>query len=165
MQESKIDPKIKKIYSYTDGSGGEKSCGYAFIMLEEKDGVLTPVYEEYGNLGPQKNRQISGEIEAAIKSIKWCIDNSYNHLVLCYDYTGIGCWPTGVWKAKDPDAKRLVYWYGYALDCGMQIDFQWERGHQKDSNGWNNRADELATLGKDAEEIVEKVPEPFREEI
>ena len=163
VKEEEAKPVVKEnpayidIVAYTDGSGSEKTCGFGVVLLyQDPEGDLRKFHEEYGNLGQHSSRQIAGEIEAAIVAIKYALDNSANTLKIVHDYTGIGCWPRGEWKAKDADAKRLVEWNGMATDCGLEVTYEWTRGHQSD-NKWNEYADKLATKGVKQIDVKEKL--------
>jgi ribonuclease HI len=159
MTEQKTE---KHMVAYTDGSGSAQYCGFGAVYLKRtEDGELKKIYEDNGNLGPQKSHQIAGEIEAAIRAIDYAIEGNFSSLLVVHDYTGIGCWSRGEWQAKDPDAQRLIQWAEYAKDTGLDLTFEWERGHQKEGNGFNNRADYLASQGGKDKEIVEKLTPPF----
>ena len=156
-EEAKEPPASQRdLIAYTDGSGSEETCGFGVVFLYEDEDGYHKIHEEYGNLGKHSSRQIAGEIEAAIVAIKYALDNSANTLKIVHDYTGIGCWPRGEWKAKDADAKRLVEWHGMATDCGLEVTYEWTRGHQSD-NKWNDYADELATKGVQQKIKTEKL--------
>jgi ribonuclease HI len=137
--------------AYTDGSAQNGQCGWAMVLFDPRG---TKDYEKFGNLGPQSNGQIAGEVEGAICVIRDCIDKKVKKLVLRHDYEGVGKWATGVWKNKDSDAGRLKKWAKYAKTVGLEVEFQWTRGHNGDSG--NERADVLAskaTFGKQTERI------------
>ena len=155
------------IIAYTDGSGSATTCGFGVVLLyEDTAGELRNFYEAYGNLGQHSSRQIAGEVEAAIVAIKYALDHHAVSLTIVHDYTGIGCWPRGEWKAKDQDAQRLVEWHEYATDCGLEITYEWTKGHNKQaSNQWNDYADKLATKGVQQKEKTPKVSRAFAVDI
>jgi len=159
-EKDKETPSAQRdLIAYTDGSGSEEACGFGVVFLYEDEEGYHKVYEECGNLSKHASRQIAGEIEAAIVAIKYALDNKSFSLKIVHDYTGIGRWTSGAWRAKDPDAQRLVEWHDYAVDCGLDISYTWVKGHSKDK--WNEYADELATKGVAQTNIRPKTPRPF----
>lgn len=126
--------------AYTDGSGQNSQCGWAMVLFDTKG---RKDREKYGNLGPQSNGQIAGEVEAAICVIKDAIDIGIGRIVLRHDYEGVGHWGNGTWKNKDLDASRLKKWSNYAKSKGLEVLFEWTRGHNGDAG--NERADVLAS--------------------
>lgn len=131
----------KKVIAYTDGSGKGSQCGWGTVLIDGEDGSTLGQYK--GNLGPQRNGQIAGEVEAAIFAIRYAhCEPSVESLQIMHDYTGIAMWPTRRWKAKDPDAIRLIHWYEHATANGLKIGFTWTKGHSGTEG--NEMADYLA---------------------
>jgi ribonuclease HI len=141
--------------AYTDGSAQRGECGWAMVMFGP-DGCKE--YEKFGNLGPQPNAQIAGEVEGAIYVIRDAVEKKMEKVVLRHDYEGVGKWASGCWRNKDHDATRLKKWAGYARDRGVEIEFQWTRGHNGDAG--NERADELASKATMGERSV-RVEDPL----
>lgn len=126
--------------AYTDGSAQHGQCGWSMVLFDptgKKD------YEKVGNLGPQSNGQIAGEVEGAICVIKDAVDKKLGKVVLRHDYEGVGKWGMGVWSNKDPDATRLKNWVQFGKERGINIGFEWTKGHHGDVG--NERADFLAS--------------------
>jgi hypothetical protein len=61
--------------------------------------------------------------------------------LICHDYTGLGCWAKGEWKAKNKYTERYVELTQPLYQNGL-IDFKYVKGHG-DCKG-NIQADELA---------------------
>jgi len=154
-----IIPEKKDITAYTDGSGSENTCGFGVVFLYEDEEGFHKLGEACGNLGKHSSRQIAGEVEAAIVAIKYALDKGARSLKIVHDYTGIGCWTRHEWKAKDPDAQRLVEWADYAGDCGLDLVCEWTKGHS--NSEWNNYADKLATKGVGQAKKTIKTTRPF----
>ncbi|MGM8296621.1 viroplasmin family protein, partial (plasmid) [Clostridium perfringens] len=84
------------IYIYVDGSFmvSKENYSYGFLVVKN-DEIL---YEDNG-VGYDKEaialRNVSGEVEGAMKAIEYAIENGYKDIVLCYDYQGIESWALG----------------------------------------------------------------------
>lgn len=137
--------------AYTDGSAQHGQCGWSMVLFNPKG---NKDYEKAGNLGPQANGQIAGEVEGAICVLQDAVSKGVKKLILRHDYEGVGKWGSGAWKNKDGDATRLKQWCQYAKLKGVEVAFQWTRGHNGDAG--NERADVLAskaTLAKPVKRI------------
>lgn len=153
--QATIKPIDKKTWiAYTDGSAQRSQCGWACVIFNpegKKD------YEKYGNLGPQLNGQIAGEVEGAISVISDAVKKGIKNVVIRHDYEGVGRWGQGTWKNKDSDATRLKLWCQHAKEKGIDIQFQWTRGHNGDAG--NERADVLASKATLSNRI-QRIPNP-----
>lgn len=82
-------PATGKWTIYTDGSGKSGQCGWSAVFFQP-DG--SKAKEKSGNLGPQTNGQIAGEIEGAICAIRRAINTNTKEIIIRHDYEGIGYW-------------------------------------------------------------------------
>jgi len=142
--------------AYTDGSAQSGQCGWSAVVFSpegKKD------YEKLGNLGPQPNGQIAGEVEGAICVIRDAIAKKINRLLIRHDYEGVGQWGMGRWKDRDPDATRLKAWVAHAKISGVHVDFEWTRGHSGDYG--NERADYLASKATRSP-VVPRIKDPSK---
>ena len=104
FEEVKGNEEVKDdlIYIYVDGSFmvSKENYSYGFLVVKN-DEIL---YEDNG-VGYDKEaialRNVSGEVEGAMKAIEYAIENGYNDIVLCYDYQGIESWALGTWKRNN----------------------------------------------------------------
>lgn len=131
------------LIAFTDGSDQNSQCGWSAVICDPtRSNPDSRVAETSGNLGPQPNKQIAGEVEGAVQAIDYAIRHNAKSLVIRHDYEGVGQWAGRKWKANDPDAKRIQVWTDYAKQKGLELKFVWVRAHN--GNPGNERADELA---------------------
>jgi ribonuclease HI len=124
---------------YTDGSAEGGQCGWSAIVFTPEGNKDC---EQCGNLGPQPNNQIAGELEGAIWAIQGALTTKTKKLIIRHDYEGVGHWGRNQWKHRDPDAARLKTWVARAKAQGLTLEFEWQKGHNGDPG--NERADQLA---------------------
>ena len=144
FEEVKGNEEVKDdlIYIYVDGSFmvSKENYSYGFLVVKN-DGIL---YEDNG-VGYDKEaialRNVSGEVEGAMKAIEYAIENGYKDIVLCYDYQGIESWALGTWKRNN----RITQNYNEFMQEKfklIKVRFKKIKGHS--GNKFNDRADILA---------------------
>ena len=144
FEEVKGNEEVKDdlIYIYVDGSFmvSKENYSYGFLVVKN-DEIL---YEDNG-VGYDKEaialRNVSGEVEGAMKAIEYAIENGYKDIVLCYDYQGIESWALGTWKRNN----RITQNYNEFMQEKFKIikvRFKKIKGHS--GNKFNDRADILA---------------------
>lgn len=100
-------------YAYVDGSYRQDKTASHGVVIFHNGKVVTRNGRENSKNLDMSARNIIGEIHGAELALKYCEDNSVKHLVLHFDYKGIGCWATKKptpqygedikpWKAKTP---------------------------------------------------------------
>ena len=144
FEEVKGNEEVKDdlIYIYVDGSFmvSKENYSYGFLVVKN-DEIL---YEDNG-VGYDKEaialRNVSGEVEGAMKAIEYAIENGYKDIVLCYDYQGIESWALGTWKRNN----RITQNYNEFMQEKFKIikvRFKKIKGHS--GNKFIDRADILA---------------------
>lgn len=124
---------------YVDGSFIAGKTGYGFAIV--KDGNV--VCEGSGGVDSDgSHRQVSGEIEAVRKAVKWCGENSVNEIEIYYDYEGVASWPLGKWKTNIDLTKKYA---AFVRDSGIKIKWTKVKAHSGDR--FNDLADKLAKKG------------------
>ena len=118
----------------------KENYSYGFLVVKN-DEIL---YEDNG-VGYDKEaialRNVSGEVEGAMKAIVYAIENGYKDIVLCYDYQGIESWALGTWKRNN----RITQNYNEFMQEKfklIKVRFKKIKGHS--GNKFNDRADILA---------------------
>ena len=125
---------MPKNYAFVDGSyngnyKGKAVYGYGGIV--HVNGADTYVSgngceEEY-----VVSRQIPGEVFGSLKAIEKAIELGAEHLVIFYDYNGIGHWATTCekrWKAEKPIAKVYVKCFD-ELRKEIKVNFYHVKAH------------------------------------
>ena len=144
FEEVKGNEEVKDdlIYIYVDGSFmvSKENYSYGFLVVKN-DEIL---YEDNG-VGYDEEaialRNVSGEVEGAMKAIEYAIENGYKDIVLCYDYQGIESWALGTWKRNN----RITQNYNEFMQEKfklIKVRFKKIKGHS--GNKFNDRADILA---------------------
>lgn len=124
---------------YVDGSYMDGRVGYGAVVL--RDGAL--IASLYGRVLEDTDlHQVAGELQATMKALDWCVENSVREVQIFYDYEGIAKWATNAWKAN----KLLTQSYKlYIADCPVKI--RWQKVTSHSGNRWNDEADRLAKQG------------------
>lgn len=142
--EDKYPENIPHIY--VDGSYNiaTERFGYGVAVIL-KDEVI---YADFGG-GQDKEcnqRQVNGELKAAVEGVKHSIEMGYDHVVLFYDYAGVCNHAVGSWERNnDLSAKYYELMQGFMQEGKIKITFVKVDSHTDDL--FNDIADELAKLG------------------
>lgn len=146
LETNVLPPVMPENYAFVDGSyngnhNGKAVYGYGGIVhVNGEDTYISGngCEEEY-----VVSRQIPGEIFGSIRAIEKAIELGAKHLVVFYDYNGIGHWATSGkrWKAEKPIAKEYVRLYD-ELSQKIKVNFYHVKAHTG-ING-NELVDEMA---------------------
>ena len=145
------EPSTKSgvITIYVDGSydPGTHIAGWGWVAVDH-DGI--ELAREWGGVFDHySSRNITGECEAALRTLKWLSRSGteFAGAKIVYDYKGLGEWALGRWKAKTVVAKQYIQeCASIPLAIGLKLEFAHVRGHC--GCKWNEVADTLAELGK-----------------
>jgi ribonuclease HI len=131
-----------QILAYVDGSFDVRLGKYSFgciIILPDGE-----IIRKSGNGDDPESvalRNVTGEMLGAMSAVTWCIENGYSSVKICYDYSGIEMWATGLWKTnKDLTKKYAAFMKENAKN--IAITFQKIEAHT--GNKYNEEADQLA---------------------
>lgn len=136
-----------KVTIYTDGSFNQKTPAYGWgFCAVLMDGELYTACDEgkIPDLIPQRN--VAGEMVAAMKAVQWAAMHGYRKVELRYDYAGVGKWPLGTQQVFDGNKYAAMYrdWMRKMGDV-IEIEYVQIPGHSGD--WYNEQADELAKKG------------------
>lgn len=148
VEEIKYESGLVTIY--TDGSFDKDipSYGWGFAAILDS-GDVPELFTNFGrgkdpDMIPQRN--VAGEMVAAMKAVQWASRNGYRAVELRYDYAGVGDWPMGRQRVSKENEYARMYceWMQKAAES-IEIRFLQIPGHSGD--WYNEKADELAKAG------------------
>ncbi len=131
-----------RVLAYVDGSFDEKTGRYSFGCI-----MILPGGEVIRKSGNGDNpesaalRNVTGEMLGAMFAVKWCIENGYSSVKICYDYSGIEMWAQGLWKAKTDLTKKYA---DFMKDCSAKIEISFKKIAAHTGDKYNEEADKLA---------------------
>lgn len=130
-------------HAYIDGSFNARTFKYGsgVVLICNND-----VFKEISLVGDDpllaKQRNVAGEMRAAMAAVVYCLKNSIGSITLHYDYTGIEHWTDGTWKRNNEFTKKFHEFMQDAKHQGLNITFRKVKAHSNVK--FNDRADELA---------------------
>lgn len=134
-----------KVIAYVDGSYNDAVKKYAFgCVFILPNGLIYTAFGNGDNEESLKQRNVSGEMLGAMYAVQCARKSGYKTIDIYYDYSGIECWVTGAWKAKnDLTRKYSMAMRMWAAD--IDIVFHKVEGHSGDK--YNDVADKTAKRG------------------
>ena len=138
-----------EIIIYTDGSFNNKNgTGYGFLICDSKNNIIV---ESYGHLSDEKfisHRNVYGEIIGCMRAINFCIKHTdCKKFKIFADYKGVECWANETWKRNKELTINYNNYIKNVRNSGYDINILHVDGHSGVDG--NERADELAKLGRD----------------
>lgn len=145
-----------ELFAYVDGSKLGDSEGYGSgIVLLDKDRNILAKHTVFGN-SPEfvSEKQIAGEIEAALYALEFAQKNNYKSIEIYYDYEGIKQWAEKTWKRNSNSA---IYYSerfdNIVKDANLSVHFSKVKAHTGDK--FNEMADRLAKQAFSKEAHIE----------
>ncbi len=136
---------LEKLTVYVDGSYNDAIKKYAFgCVFILDDGEIYLAYGNGDNEESLKQRNVTGEMLGAMYAVQCARKSGCKSIDIYYDYSGIECWVTGEWKAKN----ELTQKYRDAMrswGSDIKITFHKVEGHSGDK--YNDLADKTAKRG------------------
>lgn len=134
-------------HAYVDGSFNQRSFVYGSGIVIIVNNEVVHEQSLSGN-DPilAKQRNVAGEMRAAMAAMKFAINNYMTSLVIHYDYLGIEKWVTGEWKRNNDYTECYHEFMNKMMkDHNISVYFRKVKAHSNDR--FNDRADELAKKG------------------
>ncbi|MEW8995217.1 viroplasmin family protein [Clostridium sp.] len=142
---------------YVDGSYNISTEEFGYGLLVVESDIITYVNYGGGKNNECNQRQVNGELKAAIESVKYAVDNSYKEIVLFYDYAGVCQHATGAWE-RNTVLSQEYYEVINKLKKEGNINIIFVKVDSHTNDLYNDIADELAKSGAGVEfdSVVDK---------
>jgi len=146
LDTNALPPVMPEAYAFVDGSFNEfheEGARYGYGGIVHVNGVDEPIKGHGSEAEFVVSRQIPGEVFGAHAAIEKAIELGVKHLVVFYDYNGIGHWATSGkrWKAESAIARKYVERYD-ELSSQIKVNFYHVKAH--DEIEGNELADRMA---------------------
>ncbi|MGN0484988.1 MAG: viroplasmin family protein [Lachnospiraceae bacterium] len=146
LDTNELPPKMPENYAFVDGSYNEDDHGekvYGYGGLVHVNGVEETVSGHGNEETFIVSRQIPGEAFGSLSAIEKAIEMGAEHIVIFFDYAGIGHWATSGkrWKAEKPIAKEYVRRFD-ELSQKIKVNFYHVKAHTNIAG--NELVDKLA---------------------
>lgn len=134
-----------KVTAYVDGSFDPSVGKYAFgcIILsgEEKLAELCGSGDSPEGV---KQRNVAGEMIAAMLAVKWALKNGCDGIDIYYDYTGIENWAMGRWKTNNDLTRKYKE---TMMSWGQRVKISFHKVAAHTGDRYNEEVDKLAKKG------------------
>ena len=135
------DKKIESVTAYVDGSYNVATGEYAYGAVIFCDEEKKEFSEKFDDPELATMRNVAGELEGAMKAMRYAVEVGAKELDIYYDYEGIEKWCTGAWKTNKDGTKAYKAFYD-SLFGRLTVHFHKVKGHSGDR--YNDEADKLA---------------------
>lgn len=131
------------VHIWVDGSFDKKSKAYSYgMVIESPDGDDKFYARRFPEDGASGMNNVAGELAGARAALDYACDHKIGSIVIHHDYTGIGEWADGHWRAKNPYTQAYQSLVSGLRSQGMKIEFRHVSGHTGVAQ--NEKCDELA---------------------
>lgn len=146
LDTNALPPVMPKAYAFVDGSYNEYHEDgpiYGYGGIVHVNGEDVPISDNGREPEFVVSRQIPGEVFGALAAIEKAVELGAEHLVLFYDYNGIGHWATSGrrWKAESAIARKYMECYT-ELSKKIKVNFYHVKAH--DNIEGNELVDKMA---------------------
>lgn len=130
-----------EITAYIDGSYNERQRYYSFasIIFDGNKKLKFAAAENNSEVLDQRN--VAGEVKAAIQVIEYALSKKAKSIEIFYDYAGIEKWAKSEWKAKNAFTQSYVEFI-QQVSPKIKIVFSKVKSHS--GNKYNDEVDLLA---------------------
>lgn len=132
----------KGAHAYVDGSFNTNTFEYGSGICFIIDGEV--IWEKsMKGTDPilAKQRNVAGEMRAAMAAVAFAIRLGIKDLYLHYDYTGIENWAVGTWKRNNEFTKK---YNEFMMDSFNSLNIYFRKVKAHSGITYNDKADELA---------------------
>lgn len=128
-------------YAYVDGSFNETTgvYGYGVILVDGEERY------DFSGSGNDKDfaamRNVAGEVLGARRAINEAIAVGLKEITIYYDYQGIECWATGVWRRNK---QGTIEYHDFVQKARELIDIKFVKVKAHSGVTLNEKVDKLA---------------------
>lgn len=144
-----------KIKAYVDGSFDPSLGKYAYgCIILDGDECLAELCGSGDSPEGVKQRNVAGEMIAAMLAAQWALKNNCEELDIYYDYTGIENWALGKWKTNNELTRKyketMMAW-------GQRVKISFHKVAAHTGDHYNELVDKLAKKGLTMEPGLPKI--------
>jgi ribonuclease H-related protein len=134
-------------HAYVDGSFNSSTGKYGYGLVIVHDEIIMHIENGGAKDDSEKAlRQISGELNAAIRAVEYAAAQKYKDIVIFHDYEGICHHATGAWERRDKSSQEYFNRINFLKNTNnINIIFVKVDSHTNDF--FNEIADEQAKYG------------------
>ena len=132
---------VDRVTAYVDGSYNVATCEYSYGVVAFVGDEKKTFSEKFNDPELATMRNVAGELEGAMKAMRYAAQLGASELDIYYDYEGIEKWCTGAWKTNKDGTKAYKAFYE-SLAGKLKVNFHKVKGHSGDR--YNDEADKLA---------------------
>lgn len=145
------------LHIYVDGSYNIETEKYAYGLVAVRNNVVEYIESAAAKDKGEKNiRQIAGELEAAVKAVKYALESGEKKVVIFHDYEGIAHHATGTWERREESSINYYNKMNEFMNKGIEVIFVKVDSHTGDF--FNELVDEKCKekVKLDSEKVVQK---------
>ena len=90
----------------------------------------------------REGHNIKADLLAVESAVKYCINNNYKSLLICYNYTGVSAWvdKTDPWKTNSAIS---IEYRKFMLDANVYLNYAFRYIKKESENQWMKRLNNL----------------------
>lgn len=112
------------LHIYVDGSYNIETEKYAYGLVAVRNNVVEYIESAAAKDKGEKNiRQIAGELEAAVKAVKYAFESGEKKVVIFHDYEGIAHHATGDWQRREESSINYYNKMNELMKKGIEVIF------------------------------------------
>lgn len=112
------------LHIYVDGSYNSELEIYSYGLAAVRNNVVEYIESAAKESSFEKNiRQVAGELEAAVKAVKYAYANGERKVVIFHDYEGISQHAMGLWERREESSIKYYNSMRELMEQGIDVIF------------------------------------------